>query len=91
MYADATKPPKKLYTMKAAVMAKTTSFGDTAWPPVATEIALPAPFSMAPWLNTKYAMAKSVYTIASRRPYRSSTISPIVVRSLRRYQGASSQ
>ena len=40
-------------------MLSTTSFGVMALP-VATAITLPAPLSIAPWLKTKYRMAKTV-------------------------------
>ena len=46
-------------------MAITTPSAEIISPPVATEMILPAPLSMAPWLNTKNAMAKIVYTSAS--------------------------
>jgi hypothetical protein len=74
--------------MKAAVMAKTTSFGDTAWPPVATETRLARALQHGPWLNTKYAMAKSVYHhrkppavpvldhLADRRPFTATVPGP---------------
>ena len=34
-------------------MTGTTPFAEMSSPPVATEIALPAPFITAPWLKTK--------------------------------------
>ena len=54
--------------MNATVMATTTPLGEIISPPVATEMILPAPLSMAPWLNTKKAMAKTRVEQRQRRP-----------------------